>query len=320
MLSMVGPAVRRMLWAFLASATLASVPAAALSGVGTPLQSLPFLPEGFALPPLAYLVPVLAGTVAVAALLISLGPPVTDWTAIALTPWMACGSVAYVLFQQSAVSPAVRPFFGNPTVYLTTAVVAGTVWVGSYFLAAARGPDASVDRQLGAVGTGVFLVLVAASLWVGAGRGGLEPLWPTVGVVGAVVLSTLTWVGLGVFSTEAAVTTGRTGAIVVFGHVLDGVSTALGVDLLGAGERTPLSAAILDFSAGLPTADFIGAGWLFVLVKLVLAALIVVAFEEFVDDDPRGGRLTLAFVAAVGLGPGVHNVVLFTVSESLVAA
>jgi uncharacterized membrane protein len=101
---------------------------------------------------------------------------------------------------------------------------------------------------------------------------------------------------------------------VLFGHGLDGVSTAIGVDILGFGERTPASRVILDIAAELPTADTLGVGWLFLVVKLGVAAAVVALFVELVEEDPRQGYLLLALVAALGLGPGVHNLLLYAVA------
>jgi len=64
----------------------------------------------------------------------------------------------------------------------------------------------------------------------------------------------------------------------------------------------------------------IGAGWLFLLIKLLLAVFVVVAFTGYVEDDPEEGRFVLTVVAGLGLGPGAHNMLLFTVIESLGAA
>jgi uncharacterized membrane protein len=112
----------------------------------------------------------------------------------------------------------------------------------------------------------------------------------------------------------AVTVTGRLGILAVGAHALDGVSTAVGIDLLGFGERTPLSRLVIEFGASLPTAPAIGGAWLFVLVKLVVASVVVVALTETVREEPTTGRLLLGFVAAVGLGPGAHNVLLFTVA------
>jgi uncharacterized membrane protein len=99
--------------------------------------------------------------------------------------------------------------------------------------------------------------------------------------------------------------------VAVFGHALDGVSTAVGVDLLGSGERSPIPAAIMEFAGSLPTASAIGQGWLFVLVKLLIAAAVLLLFADFIQEDPVQGNAALGVVAAVGLGPGTHNILLF---------
>jgi uncharacterized membrane protein len=130
-------------------------------------------------------------------------------------------------------------------------------------------------------------------------------------LVGSAVAAAGTWLFLRRFAPGVA-TTGRLGALAVGAHALDGVSTAVGIDLLGFSERTPLSRLVIEFGASLPTP--VGGGWLFVLVKLVVAAVVVVALTETVREAPTQGRLLLGFVAAVGLGPGAHNVLLFTVA------
>jgi uncharacterized membrane protein len=101
------------------------------------------------------------------------------------------------------------------------------------------------------------------------------------------------------------------GAIVLFAHLLDGISTAVGVDVLGTGERSLVPARIIEFARGLPTEPFIGAGWLFVVVKLFVAAFVVVAFADYVREEPERGTLLLAGIAAVGLGPATNNLLLF---------
>jgi uncharacterized membrane protein len=158
-------------------------------------------------------------------------------------------------------------------------------------------------------------MLIVFLFLAGVNANTFNPVYPVFGTVVAALVTALAWVGLSLSYTDVARYTGRTGAFVVFAHSLDGVSTALGYDLLGAGERTPLSRLILEFSAGLPTAQYLGAGWLFVLVKIVLALVIVAAFREYLEESPRRARLLLAFVAAVGFGPGVYNLLQFTITE-----
>jgi uncharacterized membrane protein len=134
------------------------------------------------------------------------------------------------------------------------------------------------------------------------------------GLVGATVLAAAAWRLLAAARPPATAATAAPGALVVFAHALDGVSTAVGYDVLGFGERTPLSRLLIEAGAALPTEPYVGAAWLFVLVKLSLACWVVVLFADLVRDTPRRGRLLLAAVAAVGLGPGAHNLLLFTVA------
>jgi uncharacterized membrane protein len=55
-------------------------------------------------------------------------------------------------------------------------------------------------------------------------------------------------------------------------------------------------------------------GWLFVLVKLAVAGAVVVYFAAYVREEPTHANALLGLVAAVGLGPGVHNLLLFAVA------
>ena len=58
----------------------------------------------------------------------------------------------------------------------------------------------------------------------------------------------------------------------------------------------------------------LGDGWLFLLVKLVVATAVVWLFAAYVRETPAEGFLLLGFVAAMGLGPAAHNLLLFSVA------
>jgi uncharacterized membrane protein len=47
---------------------------------------------------------------------------------------------------------------------------------------------------------------------------------------------------------------------------------------------------------------------------VALATGVVLLLTDYVEEAPREGVLLLGLVAAVGLGPGAHNLVLFTVA------
>ncbi|SFS68250.1 DUF63 family protein [Halostagnicola kamekurae] len=271
------------------------------------------LPEGFAVPPLELLVPLLCAFAVALALVWVTAPPVTDLTVLSFTPWMMLGSTLYVLYQVAAIPDAIAPLFGAPVVYVTTATVAGLVWVAGRALERAR-PELSAEVVLGVVGAGCFVAAAGYALETGRETGTLEAFWPALSVVLAAALTAAAWLGTRRWASETATLVGTTGVLVVFGHALDGVSTAVGYSVLEASENVPASRLILAAGEALPTAEYIGASWLFVAVKVALALAVVGLFREYVRDAPRQARLLLAFIAAVGLGPGVHNVLLFTIA------
>lgn len=267
------------------------------------------LPTGAALPPLPYL---LAAAVAVAVVGFGLRrtrPAVTPRVVAAFAPWMLAGATGYALYQVGGVPSVVAPLFGNPIVYATTFAVAGTVWLAVAGRPTETWSAGSVPGLLALSGGVVTLLLVAAAGATGLARGTLAVGPSLGGLVVSLALAGLVWTA--VRSRVGA--TGLVGLLALFGHTLDGVSTAVGIEL-GFGEQTPLSALLIDLGAGLAPADPLGEAWLFVLVKVVVATLVLFAFRDYVREEPAEGSLLLGLVAAVGLGPGVHNLVLFAIA------
>lgn len=266
------------------------------------------LPEGFALPPLPHLVTLLVALAAVGYGLYASAPAVTERHVLGLAPWMAVGSCLHVLHAIGVLPSIAAPFAGTPAVYLTVAAVAGATWLSAAAL------DATSDRvpeTLAGTGLVALVPIVAVALRYGAAAGTLELFWPTVALLLSVPAAWIGWIVTTRLS-EVAALTGRVGALAMFGHGLDGVSTAVGIDVLGYDERTPLSQWILEGAAALPGG--VGGGWLFVLVKLAIAGVVVSLFGDYVREEPAEGYLMLGFVAAVGLGPGAHNLLLFAVT------
>jgi len=268
------------------------------------------LPEGFSLPPLPYLLGLLVAVGGVGYGLYRRQPPVTARHIIGFAPWMAAGSCLHVLYVIGGLPPAIEPFGGTAAVYLTVAALAGGVWLtADRWLPAKR-----VSTAIGASGGLAVFPVVGAALVLGSQRGTLAPVWPAVAAVATVAVTAITWAAIRRLRPRAAALTGWVGLLALFGHTLDAVSTAVGVDVLGFGERTPMSRLIIGFGERLPTAELVGGSWVFVVVKLLLVGGIVVLFADYIDEDPTEGNLLLGIIAAVGLGPGVHNLLLFAVS------
>ncbi|SNR23309.1 DUF63 family protein [Halorubrum vacuolatum] len=269
-------------------------------------ERLPLVPDGTTIPPTPYLVVTLLAAGLVAVALRRRSPAVTGGHVLGLAPWMVLGSALHVLYVIDALPASVAPFAGSPTVYVTVAIIAGATW------GAADAVDATRDRTpavLAASGGALLVPVVAVALRGGVSTTGLW--WSGIAVLTTIPVVVLLWWVLRSAVPEVGAT-GGVGVLVVLGHALDGISTAVGVTQLGFGERTPLSRLILELG-GLPSVPLLGEGWLFVLVKLAVAGLVVWLFIPYVREKPGEGYLLLGFIAAVGLGPAAHNLLLFSV-------
>lgn len=265
-------------------------------------DSVLVLPEGTSFPPVAYLGILLIGSLLVAAGLYRRRPAMTDRTVVAVVPWICAGGILHALYQAGAYPPIVAPFFGTISVYLTVSILCAGTWIVG--LSSTR----SADRLLGAGG----LVVVAGTIGYGfLWAQQLAGYWPGVILVSAVLLAGSVWLLLGRVTSATTTTAGATGQVVVFGHALDGISTAIGYEVLGATERSPVSRILLELGSALPGAEVLGDGWLFVLVKLGVASGIVVLFRGYIQDEPSEARGILTVLAAIGLGPGTYNLALY---------
>ena len=283
--------------------------------------------EGFQALSLEYTLVLLVGTVLLVALLNAIRPPVTQMTVLAFVPWMISGAALHVFYQIGELynaqiyPPLIQPFFSAPAVYLTTFLAMGGVWVVTAILGMGRrsktkGKDVTA-RYLGLTGIGVVLTLTGLLAWqgldpaVGSEITSVERFIPVVGIIATMVLTFVIYILIGAWRTYIMAEARYVGAVVLFAHLLDGITTTIGVDILGVGERSALPARIIEFAGTLPTAPYIGSGWLFLVVKLIVAVVIVVTFADYVSEEPTRGNLFFAFVTAVGLGPAMNNVYLF---------
>lgn len=258
----------------------------------------------------------------VVGLLYVIRPPVNQRTVLAFVPWMVAGAVLHVFYrlgetlQVQIYPPGVSPLFATPAVYLITFVFMGAVWVMSAMIVPGKRLRQKVPQYLGATGFGVATPLVALIFWQGLDPevAPMEPIWPAFGLIVSLVLTGVVYFGIGAWRTYIIARARYVGALVIFAHMFDGITTAIGVDVLGTGERSQVPRRIMDFAADLPTADLLGEGWLFVVFKVLLASAIVAYFSADLTEHESQTNLLFAFVVALGLGPAVHNFFLFVLS------
>jgi uncharacterized membrane protein len=285
---------------------------------------MPLLPSGLVVPPLPYLIGLGIATATVAVFLVSLEPRVEQRHVLAFTPWIAVGASAHGLHQVEAainVYPDwAEPLVAAPAIYVTTFIALGGVWTVLAF-ASSLNPD---DDDRVALWLGISgAVAILALFGFAASRGAFvdaKPFLSAMSVVITIPVTLILYFAMAYVVTGVVARARLVGGLVIFAHALDGISTAVGIDVVGTAERSPLPEAIMNFAGQLPASETIGEGWLFVLVKLAIAILIVWAFADYLEEDPVRGNLAFAVIIALGLGPAINNLVLFALRDSAVLA
>ena len=268
------------------------------------------LPADFGIPNTSQSILVLVCFLGLAAFIWKYEVEINDGIIMSLVPWMAFGASLRVLgvigVGEGGPIDKISFLFGNPVVYLSTFIILGCVWA----IILIMGRDQIAARILLFSGMFAFVfVMVILS------REGLtHPVWGIAGLGISVVVSILVWEGIKIKNEEGSELLGSTGLLGVVGQVIDGISTAIGVDILNFSEQTPVSKIILDFGSSLPTANIIGGGWVFIFVKIVLAITLVFLFVDYVKEKPLSARIFLIVMISIGIGPGIHNLILYSVA------
>ncbi len=216
----------------------------------------------------------------------------------ALVPFGFLGGALRVVEDLGAFEPPVSFFFISPLIYVTMTVFTAVVFIAALRLEA-QGRYESYWKPLAAAGTIAFVALTAFILI----QGFLDPPIFAIVPIGAIVLATaswaLIWYVIKFNAPNVFEATGTMGAIVLWGHMLDAASTAVGVEHFGYGEKQPVVDAIISTT---------GTAYSFILIKAALIVAILWAFDEkFFDEYERLPYLLLVAILAVGLGPGVRN-------------
>ncbi|UVE52033.1 DUF63 family protein (plasmid) [Haloferax larsenii] len=220
----------------------------------------------------------------------------------AVVPWFAIVGVGVAVVRSTRSVGSSGPSLWSLTIYLSTGALITALWLVFDGLGVENRPR----------WTAVFGVVAAGVV------GGLSLL--TVGEFSTRVLfwnsvAVVLAVGVAALVTQFVFAHNRhdqrwLGAAVLFAHVLDATTTAVGLERLGMSEQNPISASIIHIgdSVGVP-----GVG-LFLLIKTAVAVAVV----SLLTDDTVGPRLdTTAFLViatGAGLVPAVHNLFAFVFS------
>ncbi|WP_232685957.1 DUF63 family protein [Halobacterium zhouii] len=144
----------------------------------------------------------------------------------------------------------------------------------------------------------------------------------TLGIATAITAAVWWYVRRGLPSVYRGTETA--GALVLWGHAIDGVANVLGLDWgaeLGyprgdLGSKHPLNQYIVDLTHSILPESIIhytGDTWPFILVKIVAVLFVLSLFDDdLAEESPRYTTLMLIAVLAVGLGPGTRDMLRAT--------
>lgn len=219
-----------------------------------------------------------------------------DWDFVRdAVPFMVFGALLRVIEDTGLVPLPYGAVLISPFIYVLLAgIVVGLIVV-------VHRTDLAGGRPFGRVfrGAGIALSLLAGLVLAGYGViHGIDPAAvPGLAVVaGAIVLALgARRLLLDRYMVEDRLLTRMTGAIVIAAHTFDGAATAYAIDMLGYGEKHPVSLAIMQAT---------GSSYGFLVVKMAFGLLVA----WLITDDPdRFSVLTVLGIIAVGLGPGIRN-------------
>lgn len=206
----------------------------------------------------------------------------------------------------------------SPLIYFTVFFVTLAALLVSV-AAARREIVRRYEPLLAGMGTVALVVTVGYLGWLASTTNLLDihPSVPIVTLVGATLITAIVWVGTERYAPEVNAGTGYMGALVVWGHTIDGIANVLSLDwasAFGLPTYTPkhvVNSAIIDVTSALQpdsVSNAIGTAWPFLFVKVGAALFVVWVFnEEIFEDSPRYSMLLLVAVTAVGLGPGTRD-------------
>ncbi|WP_256558129.1 DUF63 family protein [Halomarina litorea] len=241
--------------------------------------------------------------------LAALRPAVNEATVVAFVPWVGVAAGLALFGRTAALSPTLTSVLRPPLVYLVTLDVAALLWL-AFLLGLVDSRGWSPAGAMGILGLLAVSPIVGVS--VALDGGAVELFWTVTSVALTTVVTATVWAVLALYHPAITGRTGVLGALVVFGQVLDSITTMVGIDVLGLSEQTPLSRAVLDLAGLLPTADLLGVGWLFTLLKLAMAVAIVWTVADHLHR-PAQKYLLLGVAATAGLGPGFQNLLLYAI-------
>lgn len=255
----------------------------------------------------------------VACLLLVVRPRVTRPMVVAWVPWAVAAAALAAYATIADYAPIVEVAVAGTGAYLVVFAIAGATWLAmlEFGPSRTRAPDLSVP--LFATGSGAAITLVAGAIALGGtldlARLSLLVLLPIV----AAAVAGVVYVSFWFCYPDAAAYTGLAGSLIVFGHALDAMATALGVSAFGGAISGWLAAGTVALATGLDLAGRLGVdgalawSWLLVWVKLAAAVVVVAALARYARERQEQSNVVLGSLGIAGVVPGMTTLLLILV-------
>ncbi|MDH5019839.1 DUF63 family protein [Halobacterium rubrum] len=214
----------------------------------------------------------------------------------------------------------------SPVIYFVMFAVTLAALVSTVLLARRTDVFDDYHRPLAAIGTAILAANVLGLGYLAATRDYVQfiPVFTVLTLGLATVITAVVWWAARRWLPSVTSGTETAGALILWGHAVDGVANVLGLDWgaeLGypRGDlvsKHPLNEYIVDATHALlpeSVVHFTGDTWPFILVKVAAVLLVLSLFDEQLRDEaPRYTTLMLVAVLAVGLGPGTRDMLRAT--------
>lgn len=212
----------------------------------------------------------------------------------------------------------------SPLIYFVMFGFVLTILVGSLAISRLDLVD-RYEYPLAGVGIISLVGTVGWLLYVGSDTDlvGFYPAVLIIVLVGATTIAGGFWILSQRYAPQINAGTGFMGALVVWGHSVDGIANVLSLDwadTLGLpvaySSKHVVNQAIVDITGAVqPTwlSASIGTAWPFLLVKVAVAIAVVAIFDRTIfEESPRYTYLLLIAIIAIGLGPGTRDMLRAT--------
>lgn len=228
----------------------------------------------------------------------------------------------------TAVAPISYPLTApliSPFIYFTVFVIVLLSLLASVYMLQ-HGITDSYERPLFVAGSAALALAVGYLVVLtvlDVPNVSFYPQVTAVVLIGSTMSAGITWLLIEQFAPAINNGTKWMGAVMIWGHAVDGVANVVALDWmgeLGAGQELVPKHPVNDWivttmSTTLPESiiSVTGSAWPFLIVKLAAATFIVWIFDEqIIEESPRYAALLLITALAVGLGPGTRDMLRAT--------